>query len=131
MNEQQNTQTVQQMYAAFGRGDVQFILSVIADDVDWQTLGPTKIKHAGPHRGRDGVGKFFKTVAETVDIQQFEPREFIAQGDKVVALGYYKGRVKATGRGYETEWAMAFTFRNGKIAKFREYADTANLEAAY
>ena len=131
MNEMRNVQIVQQIYAAFGKREVQTLLTFLSDEIDWQLLGPPKIAHAGPHRGRDHVRRFFATVAETLEITQFEPREFIAQSDKVVALGYYAGRVKSTGRQYASEWAHVFTLREGKVIKFREYADTANLAAAY
>lgn len=131
MNEMRNVQIVQQIYAAFGKREVQTLLTFLSDEIDWQLLGPPKIAHAGPHRGRDQVRRFFATVAETLEITQFEPREFIAQSDKVVALGYYAGRVKSTGRQYASEWAHVFTLREGKVIKFREYADTANLAAAY
>ncbi len=131
MSESKNVQTVQQIYAAFEKRDIQALLAAVADDVDWQLLGPAKIAHAGPHHGRDQVRRFFATVAETLNIEQFDTREFIAQGDNVVALGYYAGRVKSTGRQYASEWAHVFTLRHGKIIKFREYADTANLAAAY
>lgn len=131
MNEMRNVQIVQQIYAAFGKREVQTLLTFLSDEIDWQLLGPPNIAHAGPHRGRDQVRRFFATVAETLEITQFEPREFIAQSDKVVALGYYAGRVKSTGRQYASEWAHVFTLREGKVIKFREYADTANLAAAY
>lgn len=131
MNEMRNVPLVQQMYAAFGKRDIQTLLTLVSDEIDWQILGPPKIAHAGPHRGRDQVRRFFATIAETLEITQFEPREFISQGDKVVVLGYYGGRVKATGRQYASEWAHVFTLRDGKVVKFREYADTANLAAAY
>ncbi|MBI3803214.1 MAG: nuclear transport factor 2 family protein [Nitrospirae bacterium] len=131
MSEKENIEVVQKMYAAFGKGDIPTIINSLTEEVDWQMIGPKEIPHAGPHRGRDQVAAFFEKVATGSDIQQFEPREYVAQGDKVVALGYYKGKAKATGKMYETEWAMVFTVRNGKVARFREYSDSANLVAAY
>ncbi|MGH7494720.1 MAG: nuclear transport factor 2 family protein [bacterium] len=130
MSAQENIQKVQQIYAAFGKGDLPGLLDGLADNVDWQVLGPSIIPQSGPHRGRKEVEKFFAKVAESYDIQKFELREFIAQDDKVVVLGYYAGVVKKTGKNYEAEWAMAFTLREGKVVKFREYANTAALVAA-
>ena len=48
----------------------------------------------------------------------------------MVVLGQSKGRIKATSRTFEVQWAMAFTIRDGKVSKFREYTDTAALAAA-
>ena len=63
--------------------------------------------------------------------EQYAPREFIAQGDKVVVLGQERFRVKATGRSVENEWAHGWTLREGRAARFYEYNDTAALAAGY
>jgi ketosteroid isomerase-like protein len=62
---------------------------------------------------------------------EFEPREFIAQGDKVVSLGHYRWRVKTTGREFSSDFAHVFTVRDGKIVSFQEYTDTASAARAY
>lgn len=53
-----------------------------------------------------------------------EPREFIEQGNKVVALGYWECKMKKTGKISKEDWAMAFTFKNGKVSRFQQYSDT-------
>ncbi len=133
MNEQANTQVVKDTYAAFGRGDIQSILDVLSDDVEWEAVigAGSRIPVGGLRRGRNEVATFFQTLGETLEFPTFEPREFIAQGDKVVALGHYHGAVKGTGRSFETEWAMVFTLKNGKIARFREYTDSYGIVAAF
>ena len=130
MSPQENTAKVQALFAAFGRGDVQFILNNVADNVDWRVLGPAIIPQAGPHKGRAEVGKFFEKVAQAYDFTQLEPREFIAQNDNVVAIVDYAGKIKKTGKSYAAQAAMFFVFKDGKVTKFREYTDTAGLAAA-
>ena len=133
MSERDHTKIVQEAYAAFGRGDVQGILSLLTDDVDWEAVvgaGP-KVPTRGPRRGKNQVGQFFKQVGESIDFKKFEPREFVAQGDKVVALGYYEGVAKSTGRSWKSDWVMVFTLKNAKIARFREYADVVAMTAAF
>ncbi len=130
MSPQENTAKVQALCAAFGKGDVQFILNNLTENIDWQVLGPAIIPQAGPHKGKAEVGKFFEKVAQAYDFTQFEPREFIAQNDSVVAIVDYAGKVKRTGKSYAAQVAMLFAFKDGKVAKFREYADTAGLVAA-
>jgi hypothetical protein len=44
-------------------------------------------------------------LAEKQEAEQFEPGEFVAQGDKVVALGHYRWRIKSTGHSYPSDWA--------------------------
>ena len=61
----------------------------------------------------------------------FEPQEFVAQGDTVVVLGHYRFRPKTTGIAYDTDWAMVWWFRDGKIVKFQIHYDTATEVAAF
>ena len=79
------------------------------------------------YNGRAGVAQFFKALGESLEPQQFDLNDFIAQDNKVVVLGYQKGRTKPTGRPYETEFVHVWTIRNGKFTEFRAYNDTASL----
>jgi ketosteroid isomerase-like protein len=131
MSETENERIVKEMYAAFGRGDIPGVLGVLADDIEWRLAGPSELPYAGLHRGRDEVAKFFQTLNQATEFEDFEPREFFARGDKVVVLGHERQRVKATGKVVETEWAMVFTLRGGKIARFHNYEDTHTVVAAH
>jgi ketosteroid isomerase-like protein len=76
------------------------------------------------------VNAFFRTLAERWEFLVFEPAEYIASGDRVIALGRYEVRSRQTGRMAASHWAMVWTFRNGKAVRFQEYTDTAALEGA-
>lgn len=127
MNEQQNVAIVKRGYEAFGRGDVNGVLELCAEDVEWVSSGPSEMPTAGTRRGRQQVGQFFQALDQVFEIQRFEPKQFVAQGDQVVVLGSDTGKVKATGKVLTEEWAHVFTIRNGTIAAFREYIDTAQV----
>jgi hypothetical protein len=128
MSEQQTVQVVQQAYAAFQRGDIDGVIALLAEDIDWLVPGwPADLPMGGQRKGKAEVKRFFREVAESWNFEGFEPRQLVAQGETVVALGYYSGTSKAGARRFGAEWAHAFTIRNGKIGKFREYTDTANL----
>src|SRR5918998_2615017 len=131
MSERTNADVVQRGYEAFGRGDIPALLNLLTEDVEWTLQGPSVIPFAGTRYGREGVAEFFSSVGETIEFEQFEPREFVAQGDTVAVLGYERSRVKATGRTFEQEWAHVYTLRNGKIAKGRFIDDTAAQAAAF
>lgn len=131
MKEQENTETVKRMYAAFGRGDKAALVEGFADDVEWQIAGPAAIPICGPRHGREQVAQFFTVLAETFETQQFEPRQFVAQDDMVVVLGHERHRARSTGRSYEGEWVQVFTLRDGEVVKYREYFDTAAALAAF
>lgn len=133
MNEAQNTQVVKNAYAAFQRGDIGGVLATLDDSIEWHAVIGTEgvVPHAGVRRGLNGVGEFFSILGTTTDFQAFEPQEFIAQGDQVAVVGKYKAKVKPTAKTIESGWVMIFTFKNGKIARFREFTDSAQLVRAY
>ena len=131
MSEQDNVAVVRRAYENFEGGDIRGILDSLTDDVDWRLPEIEGVPFSGARRGREGVGGFFSQLAESQETVSFEPREFVAQGDKVVALGTYRWRVKKTGREYGGDWAHVFTVRDGKIAGFHEFMDSAAARAAF
>ena len=133
MSETANTQLVKDAYAAFQRGDVDRILALVDDHVEWEAVKGTEgvVPTAGIRRGRGGVAEFFSQLGASTDFQRFEPREFIAQGDEVVAIGGYELTAKATSRRVAADWVMVFTIRKGRIIRFREWTDSAQLVRAY
>ena len=70
------------------------------------------------------MADFFQKISEMFEISFLETREFVSQGDRVLVVGFDRGRVKATNRTFEEHWVFAFTFRNGKVTNIREYIDT-------
>jgi uncharacterized protein len=131
MSEQENRQIVEQAYANFKAGDIPTLLRSMSDDVSWQLPEIENVPFAGKRQGRGAVGEFFSTLASQQDVRSFEPHEFIAQGDKVVALGHYVWQVKANGRTYESDFAHVFTVRAGRIVGFHEFMDSAAVAKAF
>jgi ketosteroid isomerase-like protein len=123
---------VQGAYADFQRGDIATLLSRCDDGIEWETPGGgTAIPYAGKVHGKSGVAGFFQSLASTVDFHDFQPREYISDGDTVVCLGSFDATVRATGIRVAEEFAMAFRLRGGKIAAFREYSDSRALADAF
>jgi len=52
-------------------------------------------------------------------------------GNKVVAPGHERLKVKPTGKIMDGDWAEVLTFENGKLAKFKSFDDTAKAVAAF
>ena len=126
-----NVEVVQETYEAVGRGDIPALLDVLTDDVEWTFQGPSVIPFAGTRRGREGVAEFFSLVGRNLEFERFEPREFVAQGDTVVVLGFERSRIKPTGRTFEQEWAHLYKLRDGKVAEFLALEDTAAHAVAF
>ena len=131
MSEQDNVAVVRRAYENFKGGDINGILDSLTEEVDWRLPEIEGVAFSGARKGREGVGGFFSQLAESQETVSFEPREFVAQGDKVVVLGTYRWRVKKNGREYGGDWAHVFTVRDGRIAGFHEYMDSGAARAAF
>jgi uncharacterized protein len=129
MNED-NVDVIRRGYDAFGRGDIPGLLASFDEQILWVTPGPPELATSGRRTGHQAVAEFFGSVNQVFDIQRFEPREFIAQGDRIVVLGSETARVRASGKTLELDWVHSFTMRNGKVVAFQEFFDTAAVVAA-
>ena len=132
MSAEENTRLAQSAYEAFGRGDIAALAAMMADDIEWVLPGdPNDNPMAGTYRGKDEVLAWFGRLAEDLDFTAFEPRDFIAQGDKVVSIVHAEATVRNTGRSVVNDEAHLWTFKEGKVARFRIYFDTAAAAAAH
>jgi uncharacterized protein len=132
MDEGRNTKIVQDAYAAFGRGDVSSLLTYFDDAIVWNGVygADSHVPTAGERRGKAAVAEFFAQVAANVSFSVFDPQEFIASGDKVIALGHYTATTPMK-KGFDSDFAMVFTLRNGKVVRFQEFCNSAAVNAAY
>jgi ketosteroid isomerase-like protein len=131
MNEQRNTELVQRLYQSVGTGDIASLLNLLAEDVLWLIPEMAHVPFAGTWHGRQQVGEFFRKMAQAQDVVEFQPEEFIAQGDSVVVLGRFTMHVKATGRDSRSVWAHVWKVEGDKITYMREYVDTLTVSRAY
>ena len=127
MSEPQNLDIVRNVYAAFGRGDLDGVLALLDPQVSWRTPGPKDMPTAGLRRGIPEVREFFGLLLTTFDMQDFRPGEMLTQGDKVVVLGTSREGPRGTGRLVDFRWVHIFTVRDGRIAEFEEAADVSAL----
>ena len=131
MSAEENKRTVQRIFEAFGRGDIPAVLEHVSEDVTWKAPGPSAVPYFGDRRGHAGATEFFVQLGGNVDFEHFEPGAFIAEGDKVVVLGRERGRVRGTGKTFDNEWALVFTFDGGKVTAFQCYENTAAIAEAF
>jgi ketosteroid isomerase-like protein len=116
---------IRRMYAAY-LSDFATVLAHTDDDAIWKVNGDPELHPAfGEWWGKEGAEDFFNTVADNLAFSRFEPQEFYASGDKVFVLGRYDAIDRQTQRPLTSEWAHVFTVKDGRIAGFREFTDTA------
>jgi ketosteroid isomerase-like protein len=129
--ESPNVTLVKQLYDAFGRGDIPAILERLQPDVVWTYEGPGGIPYAGCMHGPAEVVMFFDGLGRCEQDQKLVPTEFLSDGSKVAVFGRYEATVKANGVLYHTPFAHFWQIRDGKVARYHNYSDTARVLAAH
>jgi ketosteroid isomerase-like protein len=131
-----NVATTQRIYEAFGAGDVDTILGLLADDVRWEDWGggntaqqrgvPTMARRDG----HAGTLEFLQLFAG-LQLHAFEVRGFFEGQDAVVAEVYIDVSTPNGGR-YADEELIVFRFNgDGRVGSIRHYTDTAKHAAAW
>lgn len=125
----ENTEIVRGAYDALARGDVASLLGMLAPDVQWTEA--EGFPYAGTYTGHDAVvnGVLARLGSEWEGFQA-QPAEFIDGGDQVVVLGRYSGSYHETGKPMQADFAHVWTLRDGQAVRFRQYVDSALVQAA-
>ena len=98
--------------------------------MSWDFEGPSQIPYTGSRHGVEQVVGFFEGIAASEQDQWLVMNQYLVDGNSVVSLGRYSGAVKATGKFFTTPVAHVWEFRDGKVARWTNYVNTAaRLEA--
>ena len=123
---EQSLDVVRGVYEAFGRGDVPAVLGAMADDIEWHEA--EGMPYGGVYHGGDAVAQnVFGPITQDIPDFAVKPEEFIASGDAVAAVVRYTGTGKGTGKQLNLPVVHIWDVRNGKIAQFRQFIDTAKF----
>jgi uncharacterized protein len=121
VSEQENKELMKKGYAAFEAGDVDTVMSLLDDDVEWVQPGESTV--SGTFHGKTEVMEYLGRLAEkSMTVKLIE---LIAEGDTVVAL------TEVSAGGETSRDAAVFTVRGGKTARALMHGDTAMMERVY
>ncbi|MDR3623301.1 MAG: nuclear transport factor 2 family protein [Paludisphaera borealis] len=132
---QQNIAKLRQAYQLWNDtrgGSVSEWMNLFADDV---VLHPPGGHDAGTGffqgcKGKVAANAYFSALGDSWELIYFLPEEFIADGERVVVLSQVAFRSKATGKTAASHKADVFRFRDGAVAEYRDFFDTAGALAA-
>lgn len=122
------TEIAMQGYAAFGRRDIPALLALLSDDIEWRFLGSpeTGTPFGGTYKGKQQVAEFFGKLAQSDEILEFQPLEFLEGPNHVTVLGRTKSRPLPDGKAHVTEWVQVFSWKaDTKITRWIGTGDTA------
>ena len=118
---------IEKMFAAFSSGDIEKFVATVSEDTVWIYHG-TQIIPAGTFEKKEGVRTFFTNILERTEIINFEPQQYIVEGNMVVVLGQEHQKVKRSGRELKQKWVQIYTVENGLITRMEEFATSEEVE---
>ena len=119
--EQKNIELIKEGYEAFSAGDIEKVMSLFDDNIEWVQPGESAI--SGTYHGKGELGQFFARLAEKSATAT--PRRLLADGDMVVAL---TDVAVGDERGQDAD---VYTLRDGKTVRVQVHTDTALMERVY
>ncbi len=127
----QNSKTIEALYTAMGRGDIPFMMGNFDPRIVWNEAENFVYADHSPYVGVETLlSGLFARLAGEWDGFAAVPHEIVDGGETVVALGRYGGVYKATGVKVNAQFVHVFWFKDGKIATFQQYTDTAQFKDA-
>ena len=121
------TEIVRGFYEALGRGDVPAVLASLHEKLEWTEAERFPYYSGTWHSPQEVLDKLLVPITRDWDGFSAKAHDFIADGDRVVSLGTYSGKSKATGRSMTSPFAHVWRVRDGRLASFNMYTDTAKV----
>jgi ketosteroid isomerase-like protein len=121
VSEQENKELIKKGYDAFAKGDVETVMSLFDDDVEWVQPGESAV--SGTFHGKTEVMEYLGRLAQKS--LSVKLKRMIAEGDTVVAI------TDVTVDGETGEDADVFTVRDGKTVRAEMHGDTSLMERMY
>jgi ketosteroid isomerase-like protein len=119
--EMSNVDAARAAYDAFGRGDLETLAEMFAEDAEWLTSDELPL--GGRTSGRDAIMENFAQIPSYWSEFSVEPEQFIDGGDDVVVRGTQRGT--SEGGSFESPFLHLMHFEGGKLTRGELQADSA------
>jgi len=125
-----NVEVVRHVYEWFGQGDVAAVLAAFDPSIEWRLAeGHPYAPDGAAWTGPAAVAQnFFARAGGDWDGFTITPAAFHEAREAVVVECRYRGVYKATGKRLDAQVCHVWGVRAGKITRFQQYIDTAQLQ---
>lgn len=130
MEKEERIHAVQQIYADFGKQNIEGVLNSLTEDIRWNDGKHPDIPYSKKRDGKNEVVSFFMELGSTLVFTAFTPQEFYGDNDAVIVTGSFAGKAIATGKSFAADWVHLWKFRGEKIFSFQAFNNTAAMIAA-
>lgn len=137
--EKSTLETIQKMYAAFDKNDLDTVLALQAEDVVWhvgqgdegtQTSPDPCLPYAGTFKGREGLKVFFRILGETTRFRGYDRTQIVVQGDTAMVVIHDRATALNTGHDYDTWLIHKVQVQDGQVKYLWNHIDTGPIMAA-
>ena len=116
---------------SLARGDAPAVLGAMDPAIQWREADNFLYAGGNPYVGPQAVAEgVFQRLGSDVESFAVVPVNIIEGGNTVVVEGRYRGKMKATGKIVDAQFAHVWELRNGKVVRFQQYTDTKQWEEA-
>jgi len=124
-----NLDLTKKAYQYFAEGNIEALVSLWKEDIIWdECTGFPYIEGDGIFIGAKAIVEgVFSKIPEYYEGFNIEFKEFIDGGDKIVMVGYYKGKWKHTGKEFKANATHVWSYEKGKISHFFQAVDSAQI----
>jgi ketosteroid isomerase-like protein len=125
-----NVSLMKNLYDAFGRGEIPTVLAAMSPEIHWYQAEGNPYRPSGEAWvGPDAVlNNLFMRLGEEWDGFAVHTRSFYGAGDSVIVEARYSGKYKPTGKSMDTQVCHVWDIKGGKVTRFQQYVDTAQLQ---
>jgi ketosteroid isomerase-like protein len=133
--EQDNVDTLRKAYSRWAESkgsDFSCWTDLTADHATLDSLadGAAEVAFTRSRVGKAEVLEYLRGLTAEWEMISYDVDEFIAQGDRVVALGRTAWRNRKTGKIADTPKLDVWRMQGGEAVEFQEFYDTAQMIAA-
>jgi ketosteroid isomerase-like protein len=120
-----NKEIVKNLYDALARGDASTVLGTMDPAIQWREADNFLYADGNPYVGPQAVAEgVFQRLGSGIEHLAIVPANLIEGDGAVVAEGRYRGKVKATGKTVDAQFAHVWELRDEKVVRFQQYTDT-------
>jgi ketosteroid isomerase-like protein len=111
-----NVERFEQAVAALNRGDIEAVLKDLHPAVEWHAFLEELLGGEGMvYTGHAGVRDFYREFGESFDQLYWEYPDVRDLGDRVLAIGTFRGRGRGSGIEAEVPLGALVTFEHGMV----------------
>lgn len=119
-----SVETVREVYEAFGRRDLAKVFGLLSPEVE--IVQSEELPWGGVYKGHEGARVFFGRLGSAID-SKLEFERMVCAGDRVAAVGWTHGTVRASGADFRVPVVHVWTVRDGAVVRAEFLIENAKM----